>query len=393
MLRCNDLHHIPVAATAEKAFTILRLADEVELRVLHLQHIGEELLLRSAGVEEKLMGRNGEQGLGHLPYFPLVEILQILRGHHQGGIPLADTLAYFAAKLTGGETPVGLVSSILPIRLPRVLCVALTGAALSLAGAAMQGLLKNPLADGSTLGVSSGASLGAVIAIAFGVTLPGLPFAGTMGMAIVFAFLSLLVILGLSYKLDRSLSTNTIILIGVIFSMFVSSIMSIVITFAADKVQRITFWTMGSLSGSTYQNAAVLAGALLICGTVILLHAQILNAFAVGEDNARQIGVDVKRAKLVLLIMVSMLIGVCVSIGGTIGFVGLVTPHMARMLVGPNHKRLLPAAMFGGAVFLMLADLIARILLNPLELPIGVVTSFVGAIVFVVIFYQSRKEH
>ena len=300
-------------------------------------------------------------------------------------IPLADTLAYFAARLTGGQPPAGLVSSILPIRLPRVLCVALTGAALSLAGAAMQGLLKNPLADGS--------SLGAVIAIAFGVTLPGLPFAGTMGMAILFAFLSLLVILGLSYKLDRSLSTNTIILIGVIFSMFVSSIMSIVITFAADKVQRITFWTMGSLSGSTYQNAAVLAGALLICGTVILLHAQILNAFAVGEDNARQIGVDVKRAKLVLLIMVSMLIGVCVSIGGTIGFVGLVTPHMARMLVGPNHKRLLPAAMFGGAVFLMLADLIARILLNPLELPIGVVTSFVGAIVFVVIFYQSRKEH
>ena len=214
-----------------------------------------------------------------------------------------------------------------------------------------------------------------------------------MGMAIVFAFLSLLIILALSYKLDRSLSTNTIILIGVIFSMFVSSIMSIIITFAADKVQRITFWTMGSLSGSTYQNAAVLAGALLVCGTVIVLHAQILNAFAVGEDNARQIGVDVKRAKLVLLVMVSVLIGVCVSVGGTIGFVGLVTPHMARMLVGPNHKRLLPASMFGGAVFLMLADLIARILLNPLELPIGVVTSFVGAIVFVVIFYQSRKEH
>ena len=203
-------------------------------------------------------------------------------------IPLADTLSYFAARLTGSEPPAGLVSSILPIRMPRVLCVALTGAALSLAGAAMQGLLKNPLADGSTLGVSSGASLGAVIAIAFGVTLPGLPFAGTMGMAIVFAFLSLLIILALSYKLDRSLSTNTIILIGVIFSMFVSSIMSIIITFAADKVQRITFWTMGSLSGSTYQNAAVLAGALLVCGTVIVLHAPILNPFAVAEDNARR---------------------------------------------------------------------------------------------------------
>ena len=320
------------------------------------------------------------------------EIKHRLLGVGSVRVPLGDTLAFFAAKLTGGTLPEGMVSSIIPIRLPRVLCVALTGAALSLAGAAMQGLLKNPLADGSTLGVSSGASLGAVCAIAFGITLPGIPFAGTMVMAILFAFGSLLVILGLSYKLDRSLSTNTIILIGVIFSMFVSSVMSIIITFAADKVQKITFWTMGSLSGSTYQNAAMLAGALLVCGGVIFLHAQVLNAFAVGEDNARQIGVDVRRAKLVLLIVVSILIGVCVSIGGTIGFVGLVTPHMARMLVGPNHKRLLPASVFGGACFLMLADLIARILLNPLELPIGVVTSFVGAIVFVVIFYQSRKE-
>ena len=309
-------------------------------------------------------------------------------------IPLRETLAVLGTALRRGAAPEGVsVPIILRVRVPRVLCVALSGAGLSLAGACMQGLLRNPLADGSTLGVSSGAALGAVIAIAFGLNFPSLPFAGTTVMAVLFAFGSLALILALAYRLDYSLSTNTIILIGVIFSMFVSSIMSIIITFAADKVQRITFWTMGSLSGSTYQNAAVLAGALLVCGTVIVLHAQILNAFAVGEDNARQIGVDVKRAKLVLLVMVSVLIGVCVSVGGTIGFVGLVTPHMARMLVGPNHKRLLPASMFGGAVFLMLADLIARILLNPLELPIGVVTSFVGAIVFVVIFYQSRKEH
>ena len=309
-------------------------------------------------------------------------------------LPLRETFGLLWNALAGRGTGTGMSATIVfSVRLPRVLCVALTGASLSVCGAAMQGLLKNPLADGSTLGVSSGASLGAVISIAFGITLPGIPLAGTMSMAMLFAFLSLVVILGLAYRLDGSLSTGTIILIGVIYSMFVSSVLSLVITFAPDKVQSITFWTMGSLSGSTYQNAAVLAGALLICGTVILLHAQILNAFAVGEDNARQVGVDVKRAKLVLLIMVSMLIGVCVSIGGTIGFFGLVTPHMARMLVGPNHKRLLPAAMFGGAVFLMLADLIARILLNPLELPIGVVTSFVGAIVFVVIFYQSRKEH
>lgn len=309
-------------------------------------------------------------------------------------LPLRETFGLLWNALAGRGTGTGMSATIVfSVRLPRVLCVALTGASLSVCGAAMQGLLKNPLADGSTLGVSSGASLGAVISIAFGITLPGIPLAGTMSMAMLFAFLSLVVILGLAYRLDGSLSTGTIILIGVIYSMFVSSVLSLVITFAPDKVQSITFWTMGSLAGRGYVHVLVLLGALVVFGGVLFGCARELNAFAVGEDNARQIGVDVKRAKLMLLIMVSVLIGVCVSVGGTIGFVGLVTPHMARMLVGPNHKRLLPASMFGGAIFLMLADLIARILLNPLELPIGVVTSFVGAIVFVVIFYQSRKEH
>ena len=307
-------------------------------------------------------------------------------------IPLSQTLTVLRNAIGGLPQPSGLAPSIiLRVRLPRVLCVALTGAALSIAGAAMQGLLKNPLADGSTLGVSSGAALGAVIAIAFGITFPAIPFAGTMIMAILFAFLSLMIILSLAYKLDYSLSTNTIILIGVIYSMFVSSAMSVIITFSADKVQHITFWTMGSLQGSSYQNAAVLGGALLICGAILLLHTRELNAFAVGEENARHIGVNTRRAKLVILITVSALIGVCVSIGGTISFVGLVTPHMVRMIVGPNHKRLMPATLFGGAVFLMLADLVARILLNPLELPIGVVTSLVGAVVFVVIFYNTRR--
>ena len=308
-------------------------------------------------------------------------------------IPLSDIWRVMMNALSGTPQAAGLSGPIiLSVRLPRVCCVALTGAALSLAGAAMQGLLKNPLADGSTLGVSSGASLGAVISIAFGISFPSLPFAGTMVLAIVFAFLSLLLILGLAHKLDSSLATNTIILIGVIFSMFVSSIMNIIITFAADKVQHITFWTMGSLQGSTFTNAAVLGSVLLACCVILFSGAEELNAFAVGEENAAHIGVNVKRVKLTVLISVSVLIGVCVSVGGTIGFVGLVTPHMVRMLFGPNHKRLLPLSLFAGAIFLMLADLIARILLNPLELPIGVVTSIVGAIIFVIIFYRSGKE-
>ncbi|MBR6322632.1 MAG: iron ABC transporter permease [Lachnospiraceae bacterium] len=311
------------------------------------------------------------------------------------GVSLKDTVHVILDALQGRTSDESLKlarSVIVTVRLPRVLCVALVGASLSLSGASMQGLLKNPLADGSTLGVSSGASLGAVLAIAFGITFPQLPFAGTMIMAILFALLSLLIILGLAYRLDCSLSTNTIILIGVIFSMFASSVMSVVITFASDHIKSITFWTMGSLQGSNYRNAAVLAASLLVCGAILLLHARELNAFAVGEDNARQIGVNVRRVRLIVLITVSCLIGVCVSIGGTIAFVGLVTPHMVRMIVGPNHKRLLPASLFSGAVFLMLADLVARTLLNPRELPIGVVTSIVGAIVFVCIFYRSRRR-
>ena len=304
----------------------------------------------------------------------------------------ADTLCVLLCALLRRPMPEGVSANIiLNVRLPRVVNVALVGAALSLCGAAMQGLLRNPLADGSTLGVSSGASLGAVLALALGVTLPGTAFGGTMLLAMIFAFLSLMLILALAYALDRSLATNSIILIGVIFSMFASSVMSLIISFSGDKLRSITFWTMGSLSGTGFAHARVLAAALLVCGAVVLAHARELNAMAIGEDDARHVGVNVRRVKLTLMIAVSVLIGVCVSVGGTIGFVGLVVPHMARMIVGPNHGRLLPASMLAGAIFLLLCDLIARTLLRPIELSIGVVTSLVGAVAFVLIFYRTRR--
>ena len=307
-------------------------------------------------------------------------------------IPLGETVSVLWSALTGAETAAGMSRNIiLNVRLPRVLNVALTGAVLSLCGAAMQGLLRNPLADGSTLGVSSGASLGAVIALAFGVSIPGVEAGGVMLLAMVFAFLSLALILSMAYVLDRSLATNSIILIGVIFSMFASSVMSLIISFAGDKVRTITFWTMGSLSGTGYAHTRILLAALLVCGGVILRCGRELNAFALGEDNARHIGVNVRRVKLVILVAVSALIGISVSVGGSIGFVGLVVPHMTRMLAGPNHRRLLPASMVFGAVFLMLADLAARTVLSPVELPIGVVTSLVGAAAFVAIFFKTRK--
>ena len=308
-------------------------------------------------------------------------------------VRFGDTVRAITYALFGsGEAPALSVSAIIiRSRIPRVICVAVEGAALSLCGGAMQGLLRNPLADGSTLGVSAGASLGAVLSIAFGISIPFLPAGGTMVMAMLFAFGSMLLILALAYRLDYSLSTNTIILIGVIFSMFVNSIMSLVITFAGEKVKTIMFWTMGSLSGTGYSDVLTLLAALVICGTALLLCSRELDAFAIGEDNARHIGINVRRTKLIILIFVSALIGVCVSVAGTIGFIGLVIPHMTRMITGPAHRKLLPASMFGGAIFLMLADLVARTVLRPLELPIGVVTSFVGSIAFIYIFYRTRK--
>lgn len=325
---------------------------------------------------------------------PLVLLMTMLLCVCAGSVPLSpgETLQILWRGLTGTEAGGSGEAIILRVRLPRVLCVALTGASLSLCGAAMQGLLRNPLADGSTLGVSSGASLGAVLAIVLGMQFPGLPFAGTMVMAMFFAFGSLALILTLAYALDRSLATGTIILIGVVFSMFVSSLMNLLITFAGEKIKSITFWTLGSLSGSTYVNALTLLLALTVCGGVLLALGGALNAFALGEEQAQHLGVSVRRVKLTVMAAVSVLLGVCVSIGGTIGFVGLVIPHMVRLVLGPDHRRLLPASMLAGAVFLLLADLVGRTLLSPIELPIGVVTSLVGAVAFLVIFYRSRKR-
>ena len=168
-------------------------------------------------------------------------------------------------------------------------------------------------------------------------------------------------------------------------------VLSLLITFSGEKLKTITYWTMGSLNGKGYEHAALLGGFLAVCGGVLLCMGRELNAFAVGEENARHIGVPVRRVKLIIMIAASALIGACVSVGGSIAYVGLIVPHMIRLISGPNHRRLLPRAMFAGAVFLMLADLAARTVLSPLELPVGVVTSMIGAVVFVLIFIRTRK--
>lgn len=324
---------------------------------------------------------------------PLVFFLCI--GIGSVNYPVSDVIRTLADGMfnTASQTDTGgMENVILKIRLPRVCIVALVGASLSLCGAAMQGLLKNPLADGSTLGVSSGASLGAVLAIALGVRLPYIGSIGVTPMSILFAFLSMLLILALAHILDYSLSTNTIILVGVIFSMFAGSATNLLVTFAGDKVKNIMFWTMGSFTGTSYRDAGMMLAAFLVCGTILLKLSPELNAFALGEENARNIGVDVRKVKLTVMGTVAVLLGISVSVSGSIGFVGLVIPHTARFITGPNHKKLLPVSMWMGTIFLLLADLISRTILSPAVLPIGVITSFVGSLCFIYIFYTLRVK-
>jgi len=311
-------------------------------------------------------------------------------------ISLSDTTRILLNKGFGmgniANIPDNLSVIIEQVRLPRVILAALVGAALSISGTSMQGLLRNPLADSSTLGVSSCAALGAVLAIATGFQLPLFPYLGIAVMSVLFAFGSFFIIMALSYKIDRNLSTNTIILTGVIISMFAGSIISFIVSISGEQMKSIVFWTMGSFSGRGWEYVGLVSPFIIIGVIGLLRYSSELNAFALGEEKAGYIGVDTKKVKYRILVYVSILVGVSVSVSGTIAFVGLVIPHITRMLVGPNHKELMPLSLVTGSTFMIITDLVSRTILRPSELPIGVVTSLIGSVIFIYIFYSQRRK-
>jgi len=289
------------------------------------------------------------------------------------------------------DIPDSAATIILNVRMPRVILSAMVGAALSLAGAAMQGLLKNPLADGSTLGISSGGALGAVISIVLGINIPLFSQAGLAIMSILASFLSLMFILALTYKIDYNLSNHTIILTGVIFSMLAGSITSLLVSLSGNNLRQVVFWSMGSFSGKGWSHVALMLPLFLAGSLPLTFLSRELNAFSLGEEQAGFIGVDIKKVKFAILILVSVLVGASVAVGGTIGFVGLVIPHITRFITGPDHRKLLPFSVLFGSSFLMAADLLSRTVLSPAEIPIGVVTSLVGGILFIYIFYSKMN--
>lgn len=277
------------------------------------------------------------------------------------------------------------------IRVPRVILAALVGAALAMAGAAFQGLLKNPLADPYTLGVSSGASLGAVATIYFGLTTSvlgifTLPIFGMIG-----AGLALLVVLTFAQLVDRAMKMETLILTGIIVSSFLGSIISLMIALTGEEIRQIVTWLMGSVSMRGWPYVQMVLPFIVIGSLLVWLNRRELNAMLFGEERARYLGVNVKRSKWMILIGGAMLTGSAVAVSGTIAFVGLVVPHMTRMLIGTDHRHLLPLSLINGATLLVVCDLISRTIIAPTELPIGVITSFIGAPVFSYIFFKQRR--
>ncbi|KAA9017079.1 FecCD family ABC transporter permease [Niallia endozanthoxylica] len=281
---------------------------------------------------------------------------------------------------------------VLNIRLPRVILSGLVGASLAIAGAAFQGLLRNPLADPYTLGVSSGASVGAVLTIFLNLSIPiigpfTLPF-----LSIICSFMTIFIVLLFAQKIDRSMKVETIILTGVIFSSFLSSFISLMIALTGEELRQIIGWLLGSVSMRGWDYIKMMIPFFIIGSLLLLVNTKELNAMSFGEERAQHLGVNVQRRKLLVLSAGSILTGAAVAVSGAIGFVGLVIPHLTRLLWGPDHRHLLPLSILTGSGFLILADLVARTIISPTELPIGVITSLIGAPVFALILMRSKRK-
>ncbi|MFB4193630.1 FecCD family ABC transporter permease [Streptomyces carpaticus] len=306
-------------------------------------------------------------------------------------VPLGQVLDVLVANLTGGSQELDPLTQqiIWDFRTPRVLLAALAGAGLSLAGVCLQALVRNPLADPYVFGVSAGASLGAVLAMTTGVTAAaGL---GVTGAAFTGSLLSLLVVFVLAQHSGR-LVGSSLILAGVAIAYLGNAITGYLQLQAnPSELRAVMFWLLGSVAGASWQDLAVPAVAALGCAVLLLTQARPMNALATGDDTAAGLGVGVQRLRVLLLVASSLLTAVIVSVAGGIGFVGLVVPHAVRLLVGPDHRKVIPVSLLLGAVFLVLVDLLTRTLDRPNEIPIGIVTAILGAPFFLVLL-RSRKR-
>jgi iron complex transport system permease protein len=303
-------------------------------------------------------------------------------------ITAVDVWASVLHHLGVGESPLSALRDgiVWELRMPRVLTAGAVGAGLAIAGAVMQALTRNSLADPYLLGLSSGASLGAVAVLLLGVSvlLPVAAFAG--------ALLALVLTLLIARAGGSGLAPTRTVLAGVAVSSLGSALTSFVVFWTAtgDSYREILSWLLGSLAGANWPAVAISAGALVLVGGPIILSGRSLDAFAFGDTAAAALGIHVNRTRWILLVATALLTGAMVSVSGSIGFVGLVLPHAVRLVVGSRHRILLPLSALVGASFLIWSDTLARTLFDPRELPVGIITAVIGAPLFVLLL--TRKS-
>ncbi|HWC32574.1 MAG TPA: iron ABC transporter permease [Actinomycetota bacterium] len=322
----------------------------------------------------------------------LVAVVLVAIGLGTVWISPATTLRLIASRLgiaDQPDTPGSLAVILFELRPPRVMLAILVGAALAVAGPVFQAVFRNPMADPAIIGVSSGAALGAVVAIlvtgsafAGGLAVPLAAFAGAMATAL------------LVYRIARigpTVQVATLLLGGIAVAAVISAIITLVMSLSGEEIRSIYFWLLGGLAARGW-NTLWAAAPLVAVGIVAALAAvRDLNVMALGEERAAQLGVEIERFKRLALATGALLAGAAVSVAGVIGFVGLMTPHILRLVLGADHRRLLPATVLGGALFMVLADLAARTLLAPEEIPVGAVTALLGGPFFLYLLRRERR--
>ena len=300
----------------------------------------------------------------------------------------ADILSYI---FNSSSIPASTAIIIGEIRIPRIILAFIVGAGLAVAGAVFQAIIRNPMVDPYIIGISAGAGTGVMLALFLGIeiaifNLNSLP---------AFAFLGAVITVFTVYQLARvgnKLPVLTFLLAGVAVSFILNSMMSFLMVLRTENLQQLVYWLMGSLAGSAWGDIRMILPYFLTAFAVILFYLKDLNILLLGEDSARHLGLNVERTKIILLGAASLLTASVVSVSGSIGFIGLVVPHIARMIIGPDHRRLIPLAALFGASFLLLADTAARTIMAPMELPVGIITAFAGGPYFIYLLRNKSKN-
>jgi len=274
---------------------------------------------------------------------------------------------------------------------PRVVAGILVGAGLAITGSAMQAVFRNPLASPYILGLSSGASLGAAAGIIFTI-----PFIPSLIASPILAFVTCFITMALVYTMARAggtVRTETLILSGVAVSSLMSALVSFMTFISGDKLEGIVFWTMGNLGNADWNEIAFMIPVIVLCSFLLMYQAKPLNAMMLGDAHALDLGVDVKKVRLFVLVLSTLVVAAAVSFVGVIGFIGLVIPHIIRILLGPDNRRIMPLSLIGGACFILICDYISHVIAPQFgTLPIGVTTALIGAPIFVYLLIRRRRE-